>query len=71
MRMTPLRRDLDVSAGNRDLCLFNIHKIRCLFLSVPSGLSSLMINFHRLLQASPGQDLLRRRESHSTKNFAG
>ena len=62
--MTPLWRDLDFSAGNTDLCLFNTHTIRCLFLSLPSGLSSLEVNCRSLLQASSGQDLLKRISFH-------
>lgn len=62
--MTPLWRDLDISVGNTDLRLFNTRTIRCLFLSLPSGLSSLEVNCHGLLQASSGQDLLKRISFH-------
>lgn len=64
MRVAPLRRDLDISTGNTDLCLFSTHTIRSLFLSLPSCLSSLEVNCHRLLQASSGQDLLKRISFH-------
>lgn len=62
--MTPLWRGLDISVGNTDSYLFNTHTIRCLFLSLPGGLSSLEVNCHRLLQASSGQDLLKRISFH-------
>ena len=58
--MTLLWRDLDICAGNTDLGLFSTHTTRYIFLSLPSSLSSLEGNCHRLLQASSGQDLLKR-----------